>query len=128
MSPIFRRSPVCAGWSRLPVNRYPKHPNWSVFCRRLQKAKANDEGNKGDEPKPVDAGLPLPPPNSQPEANHHPNNEMCPATPPQVVESWARTPTLPDDESTSELEPADAEPRLQSQCPSGAVTGRGVDP
>ncbi|KAK4148590.1 hypothetical protein C8A00DRAFT_19606 [Chaetomidium leptoderma] len=51
---------------------------------------------------------------------------MCPATPPQVVESWARTPTLPDDESTSELEPGDAEPRLQPQSPSDAASGRGT--
>ncbi|KAH6616058.1 hypothetical protein B0J18DRAFT_413371 [Chaetomium sp. MPI-SDFR-AT-0129] len=32
------------------------------------------------------------------------------------------------DESTSELEPADAEPRLQLQSPSGTAPGRGVDP
>ncbi|KAK4098798.1 hypothetical protein N658DRAFT_509238 [Parathielavia hyrcaniae] len=128
LSPISRRLPMCAGWSRLPVDRCPKHPNWSVFCRQFQKAKADDEGNKGDEPEPADAGLPLPPPNCQLEAGHHPTNDMCPATPPQVVESWASTPTLPDDESTSELEPAGAEPRLQPQSPSGAASGRGVDP
>ena len=126
-SPISRRSPVCAGWSRLPVDRCSKYPNWSVFCRQLQKAKADDEGNKDDEPKPADAGLPMPPRNSQLESDHHPTNQMCPATSSQVVESWARTPTLPDDESTSELEPAGAEPRLQPQSPSGAASGHGVD-
>ncbi len=56
---------------------------------------------------------------------------MCPATPPQVVESWARTPTLPDDESTSELEPANAEhafsPRAQAAPPPvmGLIHNRG---
>jgi hypothetical protein len=53
---------------------------------------------------------------------------MCPTTPPQVAESRACIPTLLDDESTSELEPADAEPRLQPQGPSGTASGRGVDP
>ena len=93
----------------------------------VSKGQGGRQGNKGDEPKPADAGLPLPPPNSQLEADHHPTNEMCPATPPQVVGSWARTPTLPEDESTSDLESADAEPRLQPQSPSGAASGRGVD-
>ncbi|KAK4031509.1 hypothetical protein C8A01DRAFT_51430 [Parachaetomium inaequale] len=37
--------------------------------------------------------------------------------------AWASTPTLLDDESTSELEPAGAEPRLQPQSPSGAASG-----
>jgi hypothetical protein len=49
------------------------------------------------------------------------------------VESRARTPTLPDDESTSELEPAGAEPRLQPRSPQppsphSAVSSREVDP
>jgi hypothetical protein len=56
-----------------------------------------------------------------------PTDKLCLATPPQVVQSWARTPALPHDESTSELEPADAEPRLQPQSPSGAAPGHGVD-
>jgi hypothetical protein len=30
---------------------------------------------------------------------------VCPALPPQVVESWACTPTMPDGESTGELPP-----------------------
>ncbi|KAK4098109.1 hypothetical protein N658DRAFT_544685 [Parathielavia hyrcaniae] len=128
VSPVSRRLPMCAGWSRLPVDRCPKHPNWSVFCRRFQKAKADDEGNKGDEPELADAGLPLQRPDSQFEADHHPTNGMCPTTPPQVAESRAYIPTLPDDESTSELEPADAEPRLHPQGPSGTASGRGVDP
>ena len=44
---------------------------------------------------------------------------MCPAVPPQVVESQAptSTPSLPNDESNGELEPADAEPRLQPPEP-----------
>jgi hypothetical protein len=50
---------------------------------------------------------------------------VCPAAPPQVVESQAPIPTLPGDGSTSELEPADAEPRPQLQSPSGTVPGRG---
>lgn len=101
-------SPVCVRWSGVPVGRCPKHPNGSAFCRRFLKSKADDKGNKGDEPKPADAGLPLPPPpNSQLEADHHPADDMCPVVPPQGVESQARTPTQPGDESTSELEPAD---------------------
>ncbi len=50
-----------------------------------------------------------------------------PAVPPQVMEMRACTPTLPDDESTGELEPADAEPRLQPQSPCGAASGREAD-
>jgi len=123
-------SPVCARWSRIPVDRCPKHPNGHPICRRFLKAQEDDRGNKGDEPepKPADAGLPLPLPNSQLDADYNPTDEMCPGTPPQVVQSWARTPTLPDDESTSEPAPADAEPRLQPQSPSGAASGCGVDP
>ncbi|KAK4041472.1 hypothetical protein C8A01DRAFT_14767, partial [Parachaetomium inaequale] len=56
-------------------------------------------------------------------ADHHPSyppvpddrgeqDRMCPTVPPQVVESRARTPTLPDGESIGELEPADAEPQF----------------
>ncbi|KAK4463608.1 hypothetical protein QBC42DRAFT_323680 [Cladorrhinum samala] len=71
--PVF---PISRRFSR-------KHPNWSVFRRRLQKAKAGDEGNMGDEPKSAGAGLPMLPPNGQLEADHHPTNEICPATPPQ---------------------------------------------
>ncbi len=128
--PISDLSPVCARWSRISVDRCPKHPNGHRICRRFLKAQEDDRGNKGDEPEPnpADAELPLPPPYSQLEADYHPADEMCPATPPQVVQSWARTPTLPDNESTSVLEPADAEPRLQPQSPSGAASGRGVDP
>ncbi|KAK4113098.1 hypothetical protein N656DRAFT_642230 [Canariomyces notabilis] len=112
-----------------------RHPHLSVFYRRRRNAESSqatvdDEGIEGDEPEPADAGLPLQlqPPDNQLEVDHHPTNGMRPATPPQVVESRAHTPTLPDDESTSELEPADAEPRLQPQSPSGAASGRGVDP
>jgi hypothetical protein len=43
-----------------------------------------------------------------------------------VVESETRTPTLPDDERTGELEPADA--RLRPQSPCSAASDRGVDP
>ncbi|KAK0718694.1 hypothetical protein B0T21DRAFT_54565 [Apiosordaria backusii] len=123
-------SPLCARWSRIPVDRCPKHPNGHPICRWFLKAQEDDRGNKGDEPepKPADDGLPLPLPNSQLEADYHPTDEMCPGTPPQVVQSWARTPTLPDDESTGEPEPADAELRLQPQSPSGAASGHGVDP
>ncbi|KAK3368555.1 hypothetical protein B0H63DRAFT_534826, partial [Podospora didyma] len=53
---------------------------------------------------------------------------MCPAALPQVVESQGRTPTLPDVESTSELGPADAEPRLRPQSLCDAASGRGVNP
>ena len=114
MFPIPDPSPMYIRWSRIPVDRCPKHPNGSTFCRRFLKAKADDEGNKGDKPKPADAGLSLPPPNHQLGADYNPTNQTRPATPPQAVESQARTPTLPDDErSTGELEPADAEPRLQ---------------
>ncbi|KAK4127006.1 hypothetical protein N657DRAFT_677707 [Parathielavia appendiculata] len=95
--PIPDASPVCVRWSRVPVDSCPKHSNGPTFCRRFLKAKADDKGNNGDEPKPADDGLPLPPLNSQLEEDHHPTNEMCPATPPQVVQSWTRTPTLPDD-------------------------------
>ncbi|KAK4227047.1 hypothetical protein QBC38DRAFT_444114 [Podospora fimiseda] len=48
-----------------------------------------------------------------------------PAVPPQAVESRVPIPMLPGDESTSELEPADAEPRPQLQSPSGTAPGRG---
>ncbi|KAK4220402.1 hypothetical protein QBC38DRAFT_222495, partial [Podospora fimiseda] len=48
-----------------------------------------------------------------------------PAVPPQAVESRIPIPMLPGDESTSELEPADAEPHPQLQSPSGTVPGRG---
>jgi hypothetical protein len=48
--------------------------------------------------------------------------------PPQVVESRAYTPTLPDDESTGELEPADTEPHLQHQRPYSAASGHAVNP
>ena len=127
-----------------------------MFCRRFQKAKADNGDSEGDELEPADAGLPqVQPPYSQDrigfrrdvsgqcstnlEADHRPTsspapddrgeqNGMCPAVPPQVAESGARTPTLPDDESTDELEPADAEPRLQSQSPSGAASSRAVHP
>ena len=125
--PIPDPSPVCVRWSRIPVYICPKHPNGSRFCRRFLEVKADDKANKGDEPKPADAGLPLPLPNSQLEADYA-TDVMCPATLPKVLQSWARTPTLPDDESTSELEPADAKPRLQPQSPSGATSGHGVDP
>lgn len=53
---------------------------------------------------------------------------MCPIVPPQVAESRAYTPTLPDGDSTSELEPADAEPPLQPRSSYGAASGREVDP
>ncbi|KAK4151943.1 hypothetical protein C8A00DRAFT_35416 [Chaetomidium leptoderma] len=49
---------------------------------------------------------------------------VCPAVPPRAEESRAPTPILPDDESTSELEPADAEPRPQPQSPCSAASGR----
>ncbi|POS70301.1 hypothetical protein DHEL01_v211305 [Diaporthe helianthi] len=74
----------------------------------------------------IRTGLLLPPPNSQLEADHHLTNEMCPTAPPQVAESRARTPTLPDNESTGELEPADAEPRLQAQSLCDAASSRGT--
>ena len=112
-----RLAPMCAGWSRRLVDKCPKHPNWSPFCRRYQMPESLpatvDEGIEGDEPEPADAKLPLQRPDSQFEADHHPTNGMCPTTSLQVAESRACIPTLPDDESTSELEPADAEPRLQ---------------
>ncbi len=79
------------------------------------------------EPEPADARLALQRPDSQFEADHHPTNGMCPTTSPQVAESRVCIPTLPDDESTSELEPADAEPRLQPQDPSDTASSRGVD-
>lgn len=50
---------------------------------------------EGDEPEPANAGLPLQPPISQPEADHHPTNGMCFATPPQAVENRVPTPILP---------------------------------
>ncbi|KAJ4307295.1 hypothetical protein N0V88_000678 [Collariella sp. IMI 366227] len=125
--PTSESSLVCVGWSRTPVDKCPKHPNGSAFCRRFLQAKADGKGNKGDEPKPADAGLPLPPPNSQLKADH-PTDDVCPAVTPQVVESQARTPLLPGDESTSELKSADAEPRVQPQSPSDAASGCGVDP
>ncbi len=75
-------SPVCVRWSGVPVDRCPKHPNGSAFCRRFLKAKADDKGNKGDEPKPADAGLPPPPPNSQLEADHYPADDIYPVVPP----------------------------------------------
>ncbi|KAK4220449.1 hypothetical protein QBC38DRAFT_527740, partial [Podospora fimiseda] len=50
---------------------------------------------------------------------------VCPAVPPQAVESRVPIPMLPGDESTSELEPADAEPRPQLQSPSGTAPGHG---
>ncbi len=112
-----------------------RHPHLSAYYRGRRNAESlhatvDGEGIEGGEPELADAGLALQlqPPNSQLEADRHPINGMYPATAPQVVESRARTPTLPDDESTSELEPADAEPRLQPQSPSGAASGRGVDP
>jgi hypothetical protein len=61
--PMLNPLPVYIRWSRLPVDRYPKCPNGSTFYRRLLKANTDDKGN-GDEPKSVDNGLPLPPPNS----------------------------------------------------------------
>ncbi|KAL2194720.1 hypothetical protein P885DRAFT_62817 [Corynascus similis CBS 632.67] len=118
------------------------------------KAKTDNEGSEGDAPEPADAGLPLQLPYSQDriefwrdvggqgntnlQADYRSTcpsvrddrgeqNGMCPAVPPQVVESRASTPTLPNDESTGELKPADAEPRLQPQSPCGAASSRGVD-
>lgn len=44
-----------------------------------------------------------------------------------MVESRARTPTPPDDEITSRLEPADPEPHLQPQNPRGAASSLGVE-
>jgi len=70
----------------------------NMLCTDQSWNPAGDE----PEPKPADDGLPLPLPNSQLEADYHPTDEMCPGTPPQVVQSWARIPTLPDDESTNE--------------------------
>ncbi|KAK3291065.1 uncharacterized protein B0H64DRAFT_451756 [Chaetomium fimeti] len=110
-----------------------RHPHLSAFYRRYRNAESpqatiDDEGIEGDEPEPADAALPLQPPNSQLEADHHPSNGICPTVRPHVAESRTRTPTLPDDESTGELEPAYTEPRLQPQSPCGAASGRGVDP
>ncbi len=45
----------------------------------------------------------------------------------QVVQSRAHIPTLPDNKSTSELEPADAKLHLQPQSLSGAATSYRVD-
>ncbi|KAK3681087.1 hypothetical protein B0T22DRAFT_485650 [Podospora appendiculata] len=58
--------------------------------------------------------------------HHSTQNGMRPAVSLQVVESRTRTPTLPDDESTGELKPADAEPRLEPQSPSGAAPAVGL--
>ena len=114
--------------------RHPKLSALFRWCRDAEspQAKADNEGSEGDEPEPADAGLPLQPPYSQDwinfrldvggqcnanlEANHRPTcspvpddrgeqNGMCPAVLPQVVESRARTPTLPDGQSTGELGP-----------------------
>ncbi|KAK3694836.1 hypothetical protein B0T22DRAFT_507617 [Podospora appendiculata] len=139
----------------VPGTRTCLHLTVGFEMPKPPKAKADNEGSEGDEPEPADAGLPLQPPCSQDridfrrdvggqcntnlEADHRPTcppvpddrgeqNGMCRAVQPQVVESRARTPTLPDDESTGELEPADAKPRLQPQSPCGAASGRGVDP
>ncbi len=126
-SPASRHALACvAGSSCRQGDGCARHPNLSAFYRRIRdakslKAKADNEGNEDDEPEPADAGLPLQRPNSQDQIDF-------PAVLPQVVESRARTPTLPDDESTGELEPADAEPRLQPQSPCSAASGRGVDP
>ena len=103
------------------------------------KAQADNEGSEDDEAEPADARLSLRPPYSQDrvdfrrvvggqcnadfEADHRPTcppvpddrgelNGMCPAVPPQVVESRAGASTLSEDETTREPEPADAEPLL----------------
>ena len=91
-------------------------------------AKVDNDSDKGNDPKPADTGLPLPPPNSQLEADRYPTNEIYPAAPPQVADSRARTPTLPNDESTGKLEAANTELHLQPQSPNGAASGPGVDP
>jgi hypothetical protein len=80
--------------------------------------------------KPADAVTPLQSPTSQEgiDRRRDVGRRRSPAVPPQVVDSRARTPTLPDDESTGELEPSDAEPRLHSQSPRSAASSREVDP
>ncbi|EAQ84068.1 predicted protein [Chaetomium globosum CBS 148.51] len=115
-SPASRRTLVCAGLSCRQGDGCARHPNLSASYRRLRnakssKAKADNEGSEGDEPEPVDAGLPLQPPYSQDridfrrdvggqcntnlEADHRltcppvlddrgKQNGMCPAVPPQV--------------------------------------------
>ena len=45
----------------------------------------------------------------------------------RTEENRASIPTLPNDKSTGELEPADAKPRLQPQSPCSAASGREVD-
>jgi hypothetical protein len=80
-----------------------------------------DEGIKGDEPEPADAGLPLQRPTSPFEADYHPTNGILPTSPPLAAGSRACILTLPDDERTGEPEPADAEPTLLPQSPSGTA-------
>jgi hypothetical protein len=53
---------------------------------------------------------------------------MRPTVPPQVEESRESTPTLPDDESISELELADTEPSLRPKSPCSAASHRVVEP
>ncbi|KAK4031270.1 hypothetical protein C8A01DRAFT_42257 [Parachaetomium inaequale] len=112
----------------------PEHPKLSAYFRRCRggessQAKVDNEDSEGDEPEPADAGTPLQPPSSQGLIDfwRDVGGQRSPAVPPPVVESRARTPTPLDDESTGELEPADTEPPLQPQSPSGAAPGHGAD-
>ncbi|KAL2263072.1 hypothetical protein VTK26DRAFT_8297 [Humicola hyalothermophila] len=54
-------------------------------------------------------------------------DEDGPVVPPQVQESRASTPLLPDNESISDLKLADAEPPLRSQSPRSATSNCGVE-
>lgn len=125
-----RLPPICAGWSRLLVDKCPKHPNSTSFCRRYQIPESLPatvvKGIESDEPEPADARLSLRP-DSQFEADRHPPNGKCSISPPQVTESRACPFTLLDDESTGEPEPADAEPSLLPQSASGTASYRRVD-
>ncbi|KAL2186847.1 hypothetical protein L209DRAFT_802929, partial [Thermothelomyces heterothallicus CBS 203.75] len=139
-SPASHRALVCAGSSCRQGDGCARHPKLSASYYRLRnakspKAKADNEGSEDDEPELADAGLALQPPSSQDrrdvgqcnadlKADHRPTcppvlddrgelNGMCPAVPPQAVESRAGTSTLSEDESNREPEPSDAGPLLQ---------------
>ncbi|KAL2024959.1 hypothetical protein VTK56DRAFT_3658 [Thermocarpiscus australiensis] len=91
---------------------------WSDSCRP---SPPNDRRHDNDQ-------------TSDPEHHHPPvpddrgeQDEDGPVVPPQVQESRAGTPLLPDDESISDLELADAEPPLRSQSPRSATSNCGVE-
>ncbi|KAK0655549.1 hypothetical protein B0T16DRAFT_384400 [Cercophora newfieldiana] len=93
----------------------------------LPNAKAGNEDSEGDKAEPADAGLPPQPPSCQDQINFQRDlGGQCNTN--LEADHRPSCRAAADDESTSELEPVDAESCLQPQSRCGTASSCGVDP